>query len=270
MIKKIFNHIKNFCYNRVAHNPELTRLLIHKNRDYVIDELFKYPSFINNGHLHFEKLFKIAEDYKLNNESGLILDVGGADGVTAIMFNNAFKNANVHVFEPLDDNIPVLKKNIQPYSRIKLFKMALGSEKKQTKINITHRVTSSSLLNVNKSELKDDYISTQLAPEREQAIEVNTIDNMVEASQKVLVLKMDVQGFELEVLKGAKNTLKNTCLVMAEFQNHKLYEGAPMYYDLDKFLIENNFTLMQFIPSLSEKHKQMEWDAIYINNSLIK
>jgi len=270
MIKKIFNHIRNFCYNRVAHNPELTRLLIHKNRDYVIDELFKYPSFINNGHLHFEKLFKIAEDYKLNNESGIILDVGGADGVTAVMFSNAFKNASVHVFEPLEDNIPQLKKNIQTHSRIKLFQMALGSENKQTKINITHRVTSSSLLNINTSELKDDYMSSQLAPEREQTIEVNTIDNLVATSQKVLVLKMDVQGYELEVLKGAKNTLKNTCLVMAEFQNHKLYDGAPMYHDLDKFLLENNFTLMQFIPSLSERHKQMEWDAIYINNSLIK
>jgi len=92
MIKRIFSHIKNFCYNRVAHNKELTHQLIHKNREYVIDELFTYPSFINNGHLHFEKLFKIAEEYKLTNEKGTILDVGGADGVTAVMFSKAFKN----------------------------------------------------------------------------------------------------------------------------------------------------------------------------------
>ena len=270
MIKRIFSHIKNFCYNRVAHNKRLTQQLIHKNRDYIIDELFKYPSFINNGHLHFEKLFKIAADYKLSDEAGIILDVGGADGVTAIMFSEAFKNATVNVFEPLEDNITALKKNIIPHKRIKLFQMALGSEKKQTKINITHRITSSSLLQINTSEFKDDYMSKQLVPEREQLIEVNTVDSLVEEGQKVLVLKLDVQGYELEVLKGAKTTLKNTCLVMAEFQNHKLYEGAPMYYDLDKFLRENNFTLMQFIPSLSEKQKQLEWDAIYINNNLIK
>jgi len=243
--------------------------LFRSHRDKILKELYMYPSVINNGYLHFEKLFEIAADEKLVDKKGLILDVGGADGVTAIRFHETFKNANVYVFEPLEENITELKKNILPHKRITLFQKALGSEKKQTEINITKRITSSSLLQINTKEFKDDYMSSQLIPERKQIIELDTIDNIVKETENVLVIKLDVQGFELEVLKGAVRTLKNTHLIMAELQNHRMYEGAPMYYDIDEFLRKNNFTLLQNIPSLREKHKQLEWDAIYINNKFL-
>lgn len=270
MIKKIINRLKNFCYYRVAHNKQLTQQLIQHNREYVIDELFKYPSFINSGHLHFEKLFQIAIHYKLTDLKATIVDVGGADGITSIMFNDGFKNAIINVFEPLKENIDVLSNNIKTYNRIILHQKALGSEKKDTVINITHRITSSSLLNINQKAFDDDYMSSQLKPENEQKVSVDTIDHLFKNDDKILVLKLDVQGYELEVLKGASASLKKTCLIMVEMQNHNLYSGAPMYYDIDSFLIENNFTLLQFIPSLVEKHKQLEWDAIYINNNLLK
>lgn len=269
MIRTLKNYIKNFIYKKVSDSTELTHRLLNEKRELILNELYKYPSFINNGYLHFEKLFEIARNYKLTDQHGIILDVGGADGVTAVKFSKEFTKARVYVFEPLKSNLEVLKKNIEPYKNITLFPIALGSEKKHTTINVTHRITSSSLLQVNTGEFKDDYISSQLAPESKEEIMLDTIDNLVNENEKVLVLKMDVQGFELEVLKGAKKTLKNTMLVMAEFQNHKLYSGAPMYYDIDKYLIDNGFTLLMYIPSLIQNHKQLEWDAIYINNSLI-
>jgi FkbM family methyltransferase len=270
MIRRIIvKYLNRFCLRRVTNNTELLNELFVNKRDVILKELYTYPSFINSGYLHFEKLFEIATDYNLLNKEGLILDVGGADGVTAIKFHETFKKSKVLVFEPLEENIEVLKRNIQMFDRITLHPIALGSEKKQSEINITKRITSSSLLPINTSEFKDDYMSSQLVPESVKIIEVDTIDNIVDLNQQVSVIKLDVQGYEYEVLKGAVRTLKNTDLIMVELQNHKMYETAPMYYDLDAFLREHNFTLLQNIPSLREKHKQLEWDAIYINNRLM-
>ena len=269
MINKIRNYFNNFCLKRVANNPQLLNNLFLSKRDLVLSELYTYPSFINSGYLHFEKLFEIAKSYDLTSKNGLILDVGGADGVTAIKFHDEFKNSMIYVFEPIEDNIKVLRKNILPFDRIKLFPIALGSEKKQSHINITKRITSSSLLNINTTDFKDDYMSSQLVPETIETINVDVIDNLVLPNQHVSIIKLDVQGYELEVLKGAVNTLKNTDLVMVELQNHSMYSNAPMYYDIDIFLRDNGFVLLQNIPSLREKHKQLEWDAIYINKGLM-
>jgi FkbM family methyltransferase len=269
MIAKLSAYLNRFCFNRINRREYLLEDLFRSHREKIVKEMYTYPSFINNGYLHFEKLFEIAGDFGLTGREGLILDVGGADGVTAVKFHETFKSAKVYVFEPIEDNATGLKKNILPFKRITFFQKALGSEKKQTEIHITKRVTSSSLFPVNTAELREDYMSSQLVPERKQKVELDRVDNIVQPGETVLVMKLDVQGFELEVLKGAEKTLKHTKLVMAELQNHRLYEGAPMYYDIDAFLRKNNFTLLQNVPSLREGHKQLEWDAIYINNDLL-
>ncbi len=82
-------------------------------------------------------------------------------------------------------------------------------------------------------------------------------------------MKLDVQGHELEVLKGAVNTLKNTAIVVAEMSNHHNYKGAPLYYDIDEFLRRNNFSLYDQCLSLKEDGKLLEWDGIYVNNNLL-
>ncbi len=269
MMQLINKYLDSFCFKRLVNDKALTDSFLNEKRALILSELYKYPSFINNGYLHFEKLFEIATHYNLINNDGLILDVGGADGITAIKFHEKFVNSTVFVFEPLQENINVLQKNITPYKRIRLFQTALGDEKKQSQINITKRITSSSLLAINTSEFKDDYMSSQLVPENTELINLDTLDNLITKDKKVIILKIDVQGFELEVLKGGTTTLQNTSLVMVELQNHKMYLNAPMYYEVDAHLRKSNFTLLQYIPSLRNKHKQEEWDAVYIHNNLL-
>jgi FkbM family methyltransferase len=266
MMKKLLIRLVHFLINRIDKNKEITRRLVFQNREFIVGELYKYPSFINTGHLHFERLESVANYFGFSKLDGVILDVGGADGVTAIMLSKMFPNARVSVFEPLKENIEIIKNNLKGHHRINLYGIAVGSVKQECDINVTHRITSSSLLDINESDFDDDYMSSQLKPKNSQKVSVDTIDNLFGNSDRVLVLKMDVQGFELEVLKGAKETLANTCLILTEMQNHTLYRDAPMYHEIDRYLRENNFTLLQFIPSLMEKQKQLEWDAIYVNN----
>ena len=270
MINRLSSYLNEFCYRRFSRREYLLDRLVAEHRSKWIRDLFTYPSVINNGYLHFERLFMIADEMGLKESKGYILDIGGADGVTAIKLYEHFQNAKVRVFEPIPDNIAVLTKNIHGKDAIELYPVALGSEKKETEMTITARITSSSLLDVNTRDLGNDYMSTQLKPQQKIRIKVDTVDSCMQAGDTVLLMKLDVQGYELEVLRGAVNTLRSTQLIMAEVQNHELYKGAPMYHDIDAFLHDNGFVLMDMIPSLREKMKLMEWDAIYANSNLLK
>lgn len=268
MKRWIRNLIEAWCAKFYMKREDLLMRLFERKRDTIIKAMYSYPSFINTGYLHFEQLFHTAASLGLRQKKGIIADVGGADGVTAIKLHNAFPNARVYVFEPLEENIAVLKQNILPYPSIQHYPFALGSEKSKSKITITSRITSSSLLKPDEAQLRQDYLGTQLKPQDSREIQIERMDDILPSDGEVLVMKMDVQGFELEVLKGAVKSLSRCALVMVEMQNHKLYANAPMYYDIDAFLREKGFELLHNIPSQREEYKQMEWDAIYINRFL--
>lgn len=83
--------------------------------------------------------------------------------------------------------------------------------------------------------------------EKESTVEVTTIDQFC-AEQKINfidILKIDTQGYELEVLKGAENLISNNGigLVYLEVLFSKLYEDSPSMGDLYNFLTENGYNL---------------------------
>jgi FkbM family methyltransferase len=55
------------------------------------------------------------------------------------------------------------------------------------------------------------------------------------------ILMIDTQGFELEVLRGAKETLRNIDVVYSEVNRAEMYEGCPMIEDLDEYLKQFDF-----------------------------
>ncbi|MDP6279615.1 MAG: FkbM family methyltransferase [Nitrospinota bacterium] len=60
-------------------------------------------------------------------------------------------------------------------------------------------------------------------------------------------LLIDVQGSELDVLEGARRTLRNTPVVEVEVEFVPLYEGQPLFAEIDVFMRENGFLLHKLI-----------------------
>lgn len=91
-------------------------------------------------------------------------------------------------------------------------------------------------------------------------IKIDPLDRY-ECSPVYNLLMIDVQGFELEVLRGAKNTLKNIQWVLTEVNRDELYENCSRVEELDKFLGDYNF-----------ERKETNWvgqtwgDALYVKN----
>jgi hypothetical protein len=70
---------------------------------------------------------------------------------------------------------------------------------------------------------------------------------------------MDVQGYELEVLKGAKNTLNHIDYVYCEVNRAEIYENNAYIEDIDKFLLQYSFERIE-----TNWWKDHDWgDALY-------
>lgn len=142
----------------------------------------------------------------------VVFDIGAAVGDTAVTLLKAFPRADVYCFEPLLESFLVLKKQTASFgNRVHLFNFALSDKNGEEQFYVhPHRDSSSfvrqadGILNVVKTRRLDDTV-------RELGI------------KKIDFMKVDVEGWENEVIQGGLDTLKNKV--------HNLFiEINPIYY----------------------------------------
>jgi len=260
---KVRNFLVHNILLTVDKDPSLRSKVFKRYRADIIKDVFSYPSIVNNGYLHIERVIAIIK--KELPAHPVILDVGAAGGETCIMFTEAFPQGSVYGFEPIQATFTKLKEHTKAYPNITIYHTALGNAKEQTSINVMSRITSSSLF---QSEEKSTFEGNAYFDivEREP-ISIDRLDNLMGNVPEITLIKMDVQGYELEVLKGGQRTLEKAKYVLLEMQNHEIYKGAPKYYDLDAFLRAQGFELFEIMPSIREHDQVREYDALYINRT---
>jgi len=185
------------------------------------------------------------------------------------MFSDAFPNSEVFAFEPIPSTFKLLEQKVSHNKKIILINKGLGSELREIPIHLSERITSSSFFEIEKN-ISNDFFAKNLKDVGSAIVSLSTLDSEIPLGKNINILKIDVQGFELEVLKGGVSTLSRTKIVLVEMQNHNLYLGAPKYYEIDQYLVALGFELYDMIPSLRQDKKIYEWDSIYINKNLVK
>lgn len=218
------------------------------------------------NYAHIDKVISLAKQFIKNNF--LIIDVGGADGATPKIFSKSFPGQKILIFEPIKENYYKIRDLIPLFPNFILISKAAGSYIGKTNINIANRITSSSIYNLN-GDTDSEIFFDILKKRGTEEIEITTIDNEAPADVEVGILKIDVQGYELEVLQGAVKTLLRTYIIVLELNNHDGYEGSPKYFELDNFLRKNNFTLYDIFPSTKDRGRLKEWDSIYVSNKIL-
>lgn len=256
----------NEWINLIRRDKKIADLFFYQVRTELVQMAEDYPSVINNGYLHLEKTIELAHFFGLSPDNAIV-DIGGADGTMSIIFSKAFDKANIYVFEPIESTYSVLKDNVTDYPNIIAVNKGLGSKEAKINIHLANRITASSLFQM-EEQIADPFFSENLMGKGVEEVEISTLDKELPADIQVNIIKIDVQGYELEVLRGGMQTLKRTNIVVLEMQNHRLYRNAPEYYDLDKFLRENNFSLYNIVPSIRLSKKLYEWDSIYVNRRI--
>lgn len=142
------------------------------------------------------------------------------------------------MFEPLNTNFKILERNMaQVNANITGYQVALGNEEK----NVTMYLSNNDLLS---SSVLKPKVHLQLHPgvifNDVEEVEMKRLDSFAEETKNFNFINMDVQGYELEVLKGGAETLKHVDYVYCEINRDELYEGNAFVEDLDKFLADYN------------------------------
>ena len=173
---------------------------------------------------------------------------------------------NIAFFEPVASHFSIMKKNITD-ENVKMFQVALGSEEKTTDIYISDflgenaesfKGQSSSLLNPKKHlEQYQDIPFNET--EQVKVVTLNSLLGVDIDPEKYDFLNIDVQGYELEVLRGASEILPTINAVYTEINRDELYEGCPMVEELDEYL-----STFGFVRKLTDWSGRTWGDALYL------
>lgn len=145
------------------------------------------------------------------------------------------------MFEPLEDNFNTLAEKIKDFdANIIMHKTALGSEaKKETMYVSSNDMESSSILKPKEHLNNHPDISFPTTED----VDVNRLDDY--DCKGYNFIAMDVQGYELEVLKGARKTLEHIEYVYCEVNRDEVYENNAYVEEIDEFLSAYNMERME-------------------------
>lgn len=182
------------------------------------------------------------EQVDFGSDFKTVLDVGGHHGQFTLFALERFPSAQLITFEPQAEGARLIATVTAGESRVRIENYALGAEPGEAELNISKRSDSSSLLPIGRGQV-EAFPGTEAAAT--ETIEVETLDNLLpEAPQRPALLKIDVQGFELGVLRGAQRTLDSIDEIFVECSFVELYEGQPLIGEIVEHLAARGFALV--------------------------
>lgn len=153
---------------------------------------------------------------------------------------------DIYYFEPFSENYRKLLINTRNESHY--YNVALGSEHKTAYLNIERANGSQSCSILEPKHHLDMYPSITF--DEKELVYVETLDSILDPDickefAKVNFLNMDVQGYELEVLKGAEETLHRIDYILTEINIDEMYEKCVQYNQLRDFLFDKGFVMVE-------------------------
>ena len=191
-------------------------------------------------------------DFLANRGIDLVLDVGASTGNYAWTIRATGYGGRICSFEPLKASFANLEKRAADDPGWSCLRLALGARPGESEINVAGNSDSSSLLEMGERHVRSDPASVYVGTE---TVEVSTVDaiwdRVVKGGESVF-LKLDVQGFELEALRGAEHSLPRLVGVQAELSLVPLYEGAPDWTEVIVYLQDHGFQPQRLEPAFED------------------
>jgi FkbM family methyltransferase len=173
---------------------------------------------------------------------GTVLDIGANKGQFSLAVRSLFPKADIHAFEPLPAAADTFARVFDGDPHIHLHRVAVGAHRSRVPFYVTDREDSSSLLRPGRGQeaafgvVQASVIEVDVAPLDEE------ID--LASMSKPVLMKIDVQGAELEVLRGITD-LDAIDFIYVEVSFVELYENQALFDDVRQYLDTRGFALQR-------------------------
>lgn len=184
-------------------------------------------------HSHFENILK-------KHSIKSVIDIGANEGQFARHIHTVIPEAKIYSFEPLKEPFKKLEALKDSISNFKCFNTALGNDTNKIDIWKSSFSPSSSMLSM---EQLHKNIYPKSAELTKESVDLDKLDNFkskLDISGKYLI-KIDVQGFEKEVIAGGKETIGKATLLLVETSFVSLYSNQPLFDEIAEQLFNLGF-----------------------------
>ncbi len=188
----------------------------------------------------------------------VVLDVGVAYGTPELY--DVFPRSHFVLFEPLEEFWSYIEKSTKDLKKMDLELCALGRKEEACIINVHDDLVGSSLC----------FESEKNTNGKPREIQVKTLDSFIQKynlKNKSILLKIDVQGFEKEVLQGSQALLNNVDVLILELSFFEFFDNKVQFYDMVKYLDELGYVIYDMFDFLN---RPLDGALAQINASFVK
>jgi FkbM family methyltransferase len=190
-----------------------------------------------------------------------IIDVGANAGQFAFMARYCWPASHIDCFEPDPNPFELLKEKYQYSQHISLFDCALGEEDGELPLLLGVTSAQNSFL-----------VEHNKSAKGSKSVPVKTLNGIYsENNLSNTLLKVDVQGYELQVLRGGSNILSRLKFILLEVSLAELYENGARLDEIWYFLRRQGYSYAGIIDQYKDPHsgRILQMDVIFENMNFL-
>lgn len=223
--RKMLVHIYASLSNPARYNDEVSLNLKIAGR--TVPFVMRLSDIFIIAEILHEQQYKMVSRLPAN---AMIVDAGGNVGISAVWFLAHYPDATMHVFEPAEENIGFLARNLASFPKAKLFQQGVGAE--TGTMNLLHGEFAGmhSLL---------PGLAEDGAPVEQ--IEVVTLADHMDANNiaQIDLLKLDIEGSEMDAIHGLGERIRDVKVIVGEV--HEALIDVDAFY---KELTDAGFSIL--------------------------
>lgn len=199
----------------------------------------------------------------------VIFDVGAHKGSVAKRYRELFPFSKIYCFEPFPDSFNVLEAETASDRNITVVKAAVAKIAGKSTFYVNNLNDTSSLMSRPSSSRR--YYPKDAGTIENISVDTITLDTFCEQNDlhKIDILKFDIQGGELNALKGSSKLLANikVPLIYTEIMFIPHYESGVMMFELWDYLSKFGYSFFNMYGLSTASNGQLrQGDAIFISN----
>ena len=196
--------------------------------------------------------------------SNSFIDIGSNKGQFSLAIKLINPKAKIILIEPIKNCFNIISKIFENKNLYYVYNVACGNKETISNLNVSNKNDSSSILDI------QDQLNFFPKTYYKNQVLVNVI-KLKNIQKKILLkrptfLKIDVQGFELEVLKGSNLKVIDYILVECSFVH--LYRDQPLFEEIKSYLNLNNFNLILETNKTLKKGINIQSDFLFKASSM--